>query len=104
MLCEMLPGLQQRADTQGGLLGFGGLGSFFPDKARRLGVEQLVPEAAADQVRSLGQVEHAALTRHGDAAGLYATKQHSQYRWPECSVWAKGHPRKEDTGCSKHSL
>ena len=55
------------------LLGFGGLGGSVPDQTRGLGVEQLVPEAAADQVGSLGQVEHAPLSRHSDAASLQTT-------------------------------
>lgn len=55
------------------LLGFGGLGGSVPDQTRGLGVEQLVPEAAADQVGPLGQVEHPPLSRHCDAASLHTT-------------------------------
>ena len=52
------------------LLGFAGLGGVLPDEAGGLRVEQLVPEAAADQVGPLRQVEHAPLCRHRDAACL----------------------------------
>lgn len=52
------------------LLGFGSLGGVLPDKAGGLRVQQLVPEAATDQVGPLRQVEHASLCRHCDAACL----------------------------------
>lgn len=52
------------------LLGFGVLGGVLPDKAGGLGVQQLVPEAAADQVGPLRQVEHGPWLRHCDAPRL----------------------------------
>lgn len=52
------------------VLGFGDLGGILPDKAGRLRVQQLVPQAATDQVGPLGQVEHASLCRHCDATSL----------------------------------
>ena len=52
------------------LLGFSGLGGALPDKAGGLGVQQLVPEAASDQVGTLGQVEHGPWCRHCDAPRL----------------------------------
>lgn len=52
------------------ILGFGGFGSVLPDQAGGLGVEQLVPEAAANQVGPLRQVKHGSRGRHCDAPRL----------------------------------
>ena len=61
------------------ILGFVGLGGVLPDEAGGLGVEELVPQAAADQVGPLGQVEHAPLCRHCDAASLHPTHHHKLF-------------------------
>lgn len=59
------------------VLGFGDLGGFLPDKAGGLRVQQLVPQAAADQVGPLRQVEHGPLCRHCDATSL---QPHTDYK------------------------